>query len=309
LLYVQETACLGTNIAFFSLEKDILLAKGEYERAIAVLQQAERRGVSKSRLSLGYYHAYLGLGQDEKAWLTLQPRADDIKRNPKLMADLGQIGVRLYQSGRYRSSEAAYEHILLLNPDEPRALNNLGFLLIADHQWERSESLLRKALENGFESPSITLANLAYLCMLQARYDEAIELLEDAEQKAKQDEGGILRVACWYKGAISQSHADLYPSRFAKVLLVVRANLATVLQKTGNVVAASAIADKAIGADPEDSIGYRVLGCLRLDQGDIEGARRAWEMAQQRRKTESERELVQDWLGELQVTPEARQGA
>lgn len=286
-------------IGLLHLQKDILLAKGAYREALSVLGEAQERGVTKSQLALDYYHAYLGLGDEETAWLTLQPRATELSQDDEAIDELVEIGTRLYQGSRYHSSKVACQHAIGLRPSHPRALNNLGFLLIAEEDWKQGEELLLKALEYGFESPSVTRTNLAFLYLLQKRYDEALEYLRKAEQEASHDDASILRVACWYKGNLSQTQADLFPARFAKTLLAIRANMATVLGISGNYEQALDQAERAIESDPKDNIGYRVLGCIHLAHENDSGARQAWEQALACRKSRAEAELLESWLAAI----------
>jgi Flp pilus assembly protein TadD len=90
-----------------------------------------------------------------------------------------------------------------------------------------------------------------------------------------------------------------YPLRFISVQLAALANQAMAYFLLGQIEKAFDVIRKAIQTNEEDSVGYRVLGCLHLASGETEAARSAWTQALQMHGTKEEIAQTKGWLTEL----------
>ncbi len=287
-------------LVLWSIERDILLATGDYQRASMVLDALRTKGSTPESLAPYYYHAYLGLGEPERARAVLQSTIRDGKLEPKLLDRIEEIGRRLYATGNYEGARTAFEQELDYDAKRPLAQNNLAFLLMCDQQWERAETLLKAALENGYTPPAIPHANLGYLYLRQQRPDLAIQELTIAEQLFGDSPNvSTLHVADWHNGGFVNAPSDCFPRRGTSPLLVVRVNVAIAYLMKGQIEVAIAAAQRAIDTKPGDNIGYRVLGSLYLHMGDMKAAGEALEKALTRDSSPVEREMIQAWLSEL----------
>ncbi|MEQ8330919.1 MAG: BTAD domain-containing putative transcriptional regulator [Longimicrobiales bacterium] len=75
----------------------------------------------------------------------------------------------------------AYRDVLRIDPDEPRALNNLAFLYMLANDFERAEPLLRRVVARGGPSSGAYL-NLVSMHLAQGRGDEAMATLSAWER-------------------------------------------------------------------------------------------------------------------------------
>ena len=89
----------------------------------------------------------------------------------------------------------------------------------------------------------------------------------------------VLPVAVWINGDFSRTEIERFPHRLTPIRLVALSNLATAYWLSGKPEAAFETIQEAISSAPQDNIGYRVSGCLRLAHGEVELARSEWEKA------------------------------
>jgi tetratricopeptide (TPR) repeat protein len=75
----------------------------------------------------------------------------------------------------------AYENVLLLDPHEPAALNNLALIYSGERRYDRAEELYRRALASRDASSGINFQNLASNLIYQGRLDEALEVVAEFE--------------------------------------------------------------------------------------------------------------------------------
>lgn len=142
----------------------------------------------------------------------------------------------------------------------------------------------------------VTLANLGYIYLLQRDFERAIQVLEKAEESANNNEDSILRVAYWYKGDFHLLPEDRHPRRFRNTLNIIRANLAIANYLGGKTSEGISIAKEVVEKLPKESVGYRVLGCLYLVEGDVNSARTLWQQALELRMSKWEREIFKQYL-------------
>lgn len=281
------------------LKADLLLLNNDYEKALAALNDLVDHDFPAEFVALDYYTIYHGLQQPDEALAAVQQILDDPEERSKLLDDIENIGVRLYERGQIEATRNVFQQVLKLQPDHSHSMNSLAFVLIGEGQWAEAESLIHHSLELGFDQPAVALANLGYLALRQGRYSEAVELLRRADQQSSPDDIGILRVAYWYNSAFSDAPHERHPIRDISIPAAVRANMATAYYLSGDVANALAMAQSAIDVAPQDNTGHKVMGCLQLALGNIEAARAAWEQALTLHKTKAGGALIQEWLRKL----------
>lgn len=105
-------------------------------------------------------------------------------KNVKLMYSLGNA----YEKGGQRSrSMQTMEAILAQKPDDPSALNFVGYTLaLMDRDMDRAENLVRKSLEIKPDDGYI-MDSLAWILFKRGRVDDALKLLEKAFVRVKGD--------------------------------------------------------------------------------------------------------------------------
>jgi Tfp pilus assembly protein PilF len=164
--------------------------------------------------------------------------------------------------------------------------------------WLRAEVQLKQVQNYELTGQVIALAELGYIYLRQHKCELALDTLQTAIQRAK-DLKGNLHVTAWVNGDFSKTKIELFPQRPAQVALVARSNLATTYLLSGQSDAAFETIQEAIASAPQDNIGYRVSGCLRLAQGEVEPARSDWNKALSLAEDKHEAALIEGWLAAL----------
>jgi tetratricopeptide (TPR) repeat protein len=175
----------------------------------------------------------------------------------------------------------------------------LAFILICEHQWEKAQELLNQAHQNEFEDLGVLFTNRGYIFIFQNQYDEAVKILEGAINVSEDKDEAILHIAYAFNRELCVNNQDDYPIRYISVKMAIFANLATAYYLIGQNEKAFTAAQEAITADPEDCIGYRILGCLHFSQNDYKLAREAWNKALRSKKSKGEAKVIKSWLAEI----------
>ena len=128
-------------------------------------------------------------------------------------------------------------------------------------------------------------------------------MLRAAIQEAHQDSMALLHVAAWINGDFSRTDTERFPHRLTPIRLVALSNLATAYFLSGKPDVAFETIQEAISSAPQDNIGHRVSGCLRLAHGEVELARSDWEKALSLAENKQEAALLEDWLAILPPVP------
>lgn len=165
----------------------------------------------------------------------------------------------------------------MLEPDNAQAHNNLGFMLAGEGMYEEAITELLRALELGYDMPSISYNNLGYIFLRKQEYERAAQFLDDALEHAE-DETAILRVAFYQRNHVFIDE-DPFPKTLLPVETVAYCNLATVFAEQGQIDLALEMCREAIDLSPESPLGYRAIGHLYLEMGDLEKAREAFYVA------------------------------
>jgi tetratricopeptide (TPR) repeat protein len=143
-------------------------AKEFYERA---LDQDQEKLVHYVRLG----GVLLLLGQNEKALEIFRRGAE---RFPATAEAHYFVAIAARGRGDYEMAETSLRKSLALQPDNPDALAQLGFVLGERARFAEAEQLLRRALRLSQDKHFMAHYDLGRLLVKQQRYDEAIPILE-----------------------------------------------------------------------------------------------------------------------------------
>jgi Tfp pilus assembly protein PilF len=80
------------------------------------------------------------------------------------------------------------------------------------------------------------------------------------------------------------------------VYCAIYANLATAYWMLQDFDMAWQTVKKVLAVDSEDPIGYRLMGCLHLAQGETKQARDLWEKALKLKPSKDETTVIKEWL-------------
>ncbi|HSP78920.1 MAG TPA: social motility TPR repeat lipoprotein Tgl [Myxococcaceae bacterium] len=151
-----------------------------------------------------------------------------------------ELGVQAQQSGNVKEAYLEFQKALELDPEYPEARNAIAILLhLSFNRPEEAITHYQKALEvrPGFSEAKTNLGNV-YLS--QERYDEAISLYEEALNDM------------------------LYPTPY-----IAQGNLGWALYKKGDGERALQSIKAAVTTNPGFCLGYRNLGLIYEEQGEL----------------------------------------
>jgi len=93
------------------------------------------------------------------------------------------MGLAHSMRGRLDEAAKAYEKCLQINPQFSEAHNNLGTVYQELNQMDKAEAEFRKALSDlAYQNRELPYFNLARLCVLQNRLDEALDNIQKSIQ-------------------------------------------------------------------------------------------------------------------------------
>ena len=211
----------------------LLLAQGEIDEGIRVLEQAERsQQLSASLLVLlgdahlkngsaakaetryqtalerqnDYTDAVLGLAQAAQIKGDAGAASDYLARARKMVATspdtLYRFALVALSLGRYEEANGTLLAAIKLNPRDPAYFLALGTTWIKKPDLAEAEQAFRRALELQPDSPKAQMF-LGYTLMEQKKYPEALKWLEKSLQKDK-----TVPETFYYLGQIAQEQND-----------------------------------------------------------------------------------------------------
>jgi arylsulfatase A-like enzyme/Flp pilus assembly protein TadD len=110
----------------------VFIAAGDPRRAVALLEDAAKRGVTSPELQGRLGAAYLASGDARRAGATLAPIArPDV---PGGLEAMNTLGIAFTQQGGYDRARRLFSEVLARAPRSATTWSNLGLLELADHR-------------------------------------------------------------------------------------------------------------------------------------------------------------------------------
>ncbi len=152
----------------------LLLQADRLDEALAVLGEANRRGIGGSGLARQLGLSLAEAGRYAEALNVLEPLSGS--RDPDVLNALGLV---LSESGRQGDAARVLGRVFETDPDNPAARQNLALVALRRGQWPVAESEARKALA---ANPALGLAwnYLGTALYNQGRKREALEALQSS---------------------------------------------------------------------------------------------------------------------------------
>ena len=108
--------------------------------------------------------------------------------NTQLYSIMGDV---YHSLNRHGESDAAFEQVLLLNPEDEHVLNNYSYYLsLRKEQLEKAARMAKKLVES-FPKESTYLDTFAWVLYQQGNYQDALRFLEMAIQEGKSPSAAI----------------------------------------------------------------------------------------------------------------------
>jgi tetratricopeptide (TPR) repeat protein len=291
---------------FAEVRARLLLFNERYGDALAVVETAEAHGVIM--LPMKYYLLHL-LGRVDEAWACIQPDLEGAAPDvlDRRLDVLSKMAFEAYGRGEFDAAYTILAQLQSFAPDDPRLLNNLGFMLIGRGDLALAERYLTRVVQlTGSEDWTIIAAlNLAYLYLIQRCDPEAEQALDTAKASLAHhpDTDSIARIAYWHNGEVIPEYTA-YPFELYPCQLSIWANRAALCLARGDEAEAEALAHQLVEDTSGISLGYRVLGWVLRAEERPEAARRAWQHARERAEHPEEKEILTTWLDDLPDTDE-----
>lgn len=208
--------CTQTGLPFGRSEESKLSATDSIG-AIAQWSAAYNKNPQDPKMVLGYAAALKAIGARDKALEILTTGYQGNQNNGEIAAELGRLaldmgrldiaqqtlkvaetqGVKDWKTlsaqgtfrakqGRHAEAQQYYLAALQEQPDAVSVFNNLALSYALDGKPDKSEALLRKAVDSGHEDKRVR-QNLALVLGLQGKFDEArkVASLDMSDHEAK----------------------------------------------------------------------------------------------------------------------------
>jgi tetratricopeptide (TPR) repeat protein len=163
-------------------EGERLFDRGEEMAAIALLEQAVALdpdfAMAWRKLAVTLGNLNLQEERRREAITRAFDLRDRLTEKERYLAEALYHGVVEEDVERERR---AYENVLLLDPNDPAALNNLALIYSQEQRYDRAEELYRRALTTRDASSGVNYQNLASNLISQGRFAEAVEVVTEFE--------------------------------------------------------------------------------------------------------------------------------
>ena len=237
---------------------ETLIATGRNKEAVAVFRRALAAHPDRVEALLGLGKASSGSGDRIGAEAALKQA---VALQPSFATE-NQLGAFYAVAGQWANAADQLRKTVRLWPDSPRALSNLGGVLLNACDAPGAMEILRKALAVAPTDP-IVISNLALTQLWTGHFPEAVVSLERAVKQSPEDYQLWSNLGDAYRGAGKTDKArEAYDRSIALAREQLRVNpqdssalsaVATGLAKTGNAPQASLEMQKALeigDADP-----------------------------------------------------------
>ena len=155
----------------------ILTQQGRLEEGRELLRSAANSGGDKSRLLLAEAQLLRETGRDSEALELLERERARQPDNADLLYEIAMLADR---QGKHEVLESRLKHLLELQPENPQALNALGYSWAERNiNLGEAERLIAKAVKLAPEDPYI-MDSLGWVFFRQGRLPEAQQTLERA---------------------------------------------------------------------------------------------------------------------------------
>jgi Tfp pilus assembly protein PilF len=108
--------------------------------------------------------------------------------NTQLYSIMGDV---YHALNRHRESDAAFEQVLLLNPNDEHVLNNYSYYLSLRKEQLEKAARMSKRLVEALPKESTYLDTYAWVLYQQGNYQEALRYLEMAIEEGKSPSSAI----------------------------------------------------------------------------------------------------------------------
>lgn len=284
---------------FAQMQTSLLIASGDYEDALRVLDDAFKAGSPHDGVLAPWMFETLHLlGRPGDAWAFVEPTL--ATHTEKRLEILSLVGVRIYRLGKTDIAREIFLQLHSFARNDPQFANNLGFILIGDGKLADAREFLLQALAMPTKTDMhpVILANLGYLSLLEGQLTQAMEYLKESASLPAAADKAILRIAYWKDDSVMPDPVP-YPTRLLPIWTAVKANQVTLALAQDFAEEAQALAQQIVEETPDSPWGHAMQGWVLRAKGELEQARHVWRWALERIEDRQDREAVTQWLKAL----------
>lgn len=262
--------CWTVVMGFLTYQRNFV-----WQDPVRLWQDTVRKSPGKSRPYDNLAAAYLARGEDEKAYAVLLQALKINASNPETFNNLGLIYLG---RGDFVRAKENFEKTIGLNPNFAKAYSNLGLIYEKQQDWYSAENFFLKALSL---SPGLTEAglNLAALYQEKGEADSAVTILKQLLEDDPHQTDGMYQLASLYfqTGRKAQAVAvgkTLLKKETDKAVLTAAGSLFAA-HSFNNL--AAVLFYKAVQIDPHYPPAYLEYGKLLGNQGRFDEAIAVWQ--------------------------------
>jgi len=235
------------------------------------------------------------MGQAQEAWDYIFPK---LQKAPDQKLDiLSSVGVDLYSSGDRSTALTIYEQLLSFQPNNPRLMNNYGYIILGEGQIDEAESFFIKVIQAGHsdENTLISKCNLAYIFSIKNEFDQVFKLVEGIFSSEVSKLSATLRVPFWFQGEIHPDPAQ-YPGRSITLeMAALGCGIAAALAQS-DFSKADELNDALLVKESEDPLPFICEACVQAAKGNQFETFDALTEAIKLSENEEEISILKNWV-------------
>jgi tetratricopeptide (TPR) repeat protein len=219
--------------------------------------------------------SYMREGEYKKAEPYLYKAIIDQRMDAQVYANLGLIA---FEEKNYDKARKFYIRAIEHDPVYAIPYNNLGLIYFEEEQWETAEKLFKRAIQFNHYLIESRL-NLARIYERTDNFNRLVDVYEECLKINPKDDRCLYGLLAHYLG--QRNHHQALP--FARRLLQAGRD-ADILINAGGLCArqnliqeATLLYLKALGLAPQNKNGYKELGKLYGNLGDMDRAIQIWQ--------------------------------
>lgn len=263
------------------LEKGLVaLQKKDYKQAkdFFVLSLAEKSDFKEAKFNLGV--TYTKMKDYDNAKKCFE---EILGVEPDDFDSLSHLGLVYFSLGDYENAKKSFEKILETDPRDFSTFFNLALTCQMQKDYEEAQEYYAKALQEN-EKDADCYFNLGIIAFEHKEYEKALEFFEKANGLAFARADIMFSVVrckdelCSYE---TEAEGKEIVAQYEKLTKYQNLPLefdvfwSRVYAKTGQIDKALEICNRSLISLPEDALGYRILGLIKLIKNELEDAKNA----------------------------------
>ena len=280
---------------FYSYPAELLRGLGEVKKAAQLIEEAKRAGVLSAFSVDLLVRILLESESYADLWSLLSPQWDN-----NLSEFITGLGYEYYMKDEVGIAKNIFINVHERLPSDLGIATNLAFIHTGEGEYNQAEKLLLQALKGkDKEDKSLANCNLGYLYLVTGKIKEAKKCFAAVLETASDDQEAVVRVGITPSDP-SEICCTSHPVQLLPLKLASNANLVAIHLQEGNAKQAEKLSKQILKSWAEFGITYQVMGSVDRFMGNNPSAVKNWEKALELSADPSERDMIQEWLSEIE---------